>query len=196
MFASWQESYDKLGQCAEKQRHYSADSGPYCQGCGLPSGHMWFWELDHNEGRAPKNWCLQTRVLENTPESYLDSKEIKLFNLREINPEYLLEGLMLKLKLQCFGHLMWTADTLEKSLVLGGIEGRRRRGHQRMRWLDGITDALDMTLGKLQERWGTGRPGMLQSMGWNTEKWTILVLFNWKIEQSYKWQQEKEGVFF
>ena len=71
--------------------------------------------------------------------------------LREINPEYSLEGLMLKLKLQYFGHLMWTANSLEKSLVLGKIEGRRRRGHQRMRWLVGITDAMDMNLGKLQE---------------------------------------------
>ena len=148
-------------QCAEKQRHYSADSSPYCQGYGLPSGHMWFWELDR-KGRALKNWCLRTLVLEKTrclrtlvqektPESPLDSKEIKPFNLREINPEYLLKGLMLKLKLQQFGHLMQTADSLEKALMLGKIEGRRRRGQQRMRGLDGITDAMDMNLGKLQE---------------------------------------------
>ena len=71
--------------------------------------------------------------------------------LREINPEYSLEGLMLKLKLQYFGHLVETADSLEKSLMLGNTEGRRRRGHQRMRWLNGVTDAMDMNLGKLRE---------------------------------------------
>ena len=90
-------------------------------------------------------------VLEKTLESPLDCKDIQPSILKEISPEYSLEGLMLKLKLQYFGHLMRRTDSMEKTPILGKIEGRRRRGRQRMRGLDGITDSMDMSLSKLQE---------------------------------------------
>ena len=103
-------------------------------------------------------------------------------NLKEISPEYSLEGLMLRLKLQYFGHLMQRTDSLKKTLMLGKIVGRRRRGLQRMKWLDGTTDSVGMSFSNLRSSWWTGKPGMLQSMGpqrirhdWATElNWTFL----------------------
>ena len=97
-------------------------------GCGLPSGHKRLWERDGKKGRAPRNWCFQTVVLEKMPESSLNSKESKSVNLNGNQPWILIERIDLNLKLQYFGHLMWTANSSERSLMLGKIEGRRRKG--------------------------------------------------------------------
>ena len=107
---------------------------PSSQSYVFLSNHVWIWELDHKESWVPKNWCIWTVVLEKILQSPLD------FKIKPVNPKgnqtlYSLEGLMLKLKLQYFGHLMWRTDSLEKTLRLGKIEGRRIRGQQRMRWL-------------------------------------------------------------
>ena len=148
MLAPWKKIYDKPRQLIKKQRHYFINKGPSSQSYGFSSSMYGCdsWIIKKAECQridAFELWCW--RRLLRVP--WRSSQSI----LKEISPEYSLEGLMLKLMLQYFGHLMRRTYSLEKTLMLGKIEGRRRRGRQRMRWLDGITDSIGISLSKLQE---------------------------------------------
>ena len=119
------------------------NKGLSSQSYGFSSSHVWMWELDHKESWAQKNWCIWTVVLEKTLESPLDCKEIKPVNPKGKQP-WIFTG-RTDAELQYFGHLRRRVDSLVKTLILGRIGGRRRRGRQRMRWLHGITDSMDMS---------------------------------------------------
>ena len=165
MLTPWKKRYDQLRQHIKKQGHYFANKDLSSQSYGCFSSHIWLLELDCKESWAPKidafgSWCWR-RLLRVPWTARRSNQSI----LKETNPEYSLEGLMLKLKLQYFGHLMQRADSLEETLILGKIEGGRRRGWQRMRWLDGISDPIDMSLSNSRNWWWTEKPGVLQSMG-------------------------------
>ena len=151
MLALWKESYDKPRQHIKKQRYHFSDKGLYSQSYGFYSGHVWMWELDHKEGWASKNWCHGIVALENTLESPLDCKEIKLVNPKGNQPWIFIGRTDAEVEAPIIGYLLPRADSLEKILTLGKIEGKRRKGKQRMWWLDSITNSLDMTLSKFQE---------------------------------------------
>ena len=167
---------DRPRQHIRKQRHHFADKDPSSQSYGFSSSHVWVWELDHKEGWVMKNWCFWTVVLRMTPESPLDTRRSNQSILKKISPEYSLEGLMLMP--QYFGHLIWRAVSLENTLMLGKIEGKRRNGRERMDWLDGVHWLSGMSLSKLweivkdREAWCAIVHGVAVQSGTSLSDWT------------------------
>ena len=154
MLTPWKQSSDQPRQHIKKQRHYFINKGPSSQSYGLDVRDMYgceSWTIKKVERLkidAFELWCWR-RLLRVPWTPRISNQPI----LKEISPEYSLEGLMLKLKLQYFGHLMRRTNSLENTLMLGKIEGRRRKRQQTIRWLDGITDMMDMSLSKLPGSW-------------------------------------------
>ena len=186
MLAPWKKNYDQAREHIKKKRHYFANKLPSSQSYGFSSGNVWMTDLDYKESWTiswvSKNWCFWTVVLEKTLKSPLNCREIQTVYPEANQSEYSLEELMLKLKPQYFGHLIRGTDSFEKTLMLGKREDRRRNGWQRMRWLNGITDSMHMSLSKLQalvrdrEAWHSADHGIAKSQTQlsNWSNWTEL----------------------
>ena len=163
MLTPWKESYDQPRQHIKKQKHYFANKVQSSPVYGFSSSHVWMWELDYKEIWALKNWCFWTVMLK-TLDSPLHSKKIQQSILNEMGPEYSLEGLKLRLKLQYSGNLMHRSDSFEKTLVLGKIEDRKRRGRQGWDgWMASLTQRTWVWV-HAWSWWWTGKPDTLQSI--------------------------------
>ena len=186
---SLEEIYNKPRQHIKKQRHHLANKGPYSQSFGFSSSHVQMWKLVHKEGWVPKNWWFQIAVLEKTLQSALDIKEMEPVNPLG-NQAWIFTG-WIDDEPEYFSYLMRRTNSLKKTLMLGKIEGKRRSGWQRMRWLDSITDLIDTDLSKLQEIVKDRRACILQSMGSQSQtrlsNWTEL---NWSDLAHTPWYQQ------